>query len=592
MFGKRSNESRTPEDRARAAAERAARRSGRALPPDAFFHEVPPPDMVEPEPAALDEYAEPPRAAEPPHAAEPPRAPEPPRAAARREPPAAEPPRAAEPHEPPHAAEPRGLSSVEPVVDITALETQEHRITGTIDAIAPEHAGLELDGTIAPDDAGRGLDDGAIDRVPHFGQEGEAAADFDFAAIEPREQPAAAAPPAPVRPVPPPRAPETPVDTVPVPAPPLRSSPRRPRGHARRGRGGPPAAPARPHGVGYWARRGLGVVVLLLIGALLYVGVETFQPLHGTASGAVAVDIPAGVNASKIGDILADKGIVSSGRFFAIDATVTGRRDGLHPGHYVLKRNMTYGAALDALSAGPTAAKVVPTFKLTLPEGPSRREFAATIAKQPIAGSYLKASASPSVRAQIRKLGAPKGTKTAEGFLFPATYDLATNAPASTLVDKQLQAFEDNFAQVDMAAAKRRHMTRYDVLIIASMIEREAELPKDRALISAVIYNRLKSGMPLGIDATIRYYTNNWQRPIRQSELQADEPYNTRIHHGLPPTPIGNPGLASLKAAAHPADKPYLYYVRKPGSSGAHAFSTTAAQFERDVRRYQASRGG
>ena len=115
------------------------------------------------------------------------------------------------------------------------------------------------------------------------------------------------------------------------------------------------------------------------------------------------------------------------------------------------------------------------------------------------------------------------------------------------------------------------------------MIEREAQLARERSLVSAVIYNRLKEGMPLGIDATTRYSTNNWQRPIRQSELDRDEPYNTRLNRGLPPTPIGNPGLASIKAAAKPSSKNYLFYVRKPGKSGEHAFSSTDAQFQRDV---------
>ena len=135
-----------------------------------------------------------------------------------------------------------------------------------------------------------------------------------------------------------------------------------------------------------------------------------------------------------------------------------------------------------------------------------------------------------------------------------------------------------------MSYAKKKKLSRYDVLIIASMIEREAQLPRERALVSAVIYNRLKQGMPLGIDATIRYSTNNWQRPIRQSELDNQEPYNTGLNRGLPPTPIGNPGLASIKAAAKPSNKSYLYYVRKSGKSGEHAFSSTDAQFERDSR--------
>ena len=103
-------------------------------------------------------------------------------------------------------------------------------------------------------------------------------------------------------------------------------------------------------------------------------------------------------------------------------------------------------------------------------------------------------------------------------------------------------------------------------------------------------YNRLRDGMPLGIDATIRYETRNWQRPIRQSELDADTPYNTRLRRGLPPTPIGNPGLKSIRAAARPARTNYLFFVRKPGKSGEHAFSSTNAQFDRDAARYQASR--
>jgi uncharacterized YceG family protein len=145
---------------------------------------------------------------------------------------------------------------------------------------------------------------------------------------------------------------------------------------------------------------------------------------------------------------------------------------------------------------------------------------------------------------------------------------------------------------VDLRTARRRNLTRYDVLIIASMVEREAQLARERPLIAAVIHNRLKEGIPLGIDATIRYDINNWARPLRVSELERDTPYNTRTRRGLPPTPIGNPGLASIKAAANPARTKYLFFVRKPGKTGEHAFSTTNSEFERDVARYQASRGG
>jgi uncharacterized YceG family protein len=258
----------------------------------------------------------------------------------------------------------------------------------------------------------------------------------------------------------------------------------------------------------------------------------------------------------------------------------------------VFAKDAKYSAVLKQLTTPPKARKAPPTVKVRFTEGPSLKEMAPLVDRShKVTGSYAKAATSAAVLKKIRKLGAPKGTKTPEGFLFPATYTLVAGSSARQLVNKQLQAFEQNFARVKMGYAHSKHLTRYDVLIIASMIEREAELPRERPLVSAVIYNRLKQGMPLGIDATIRYFTNNWQRPIRESELQADEPYNTRLNRGLPPTPIGNPGLASLKAAAHPAHKPYLFYVRKPGNSGAHAFSSTDAQFERDVAKYQRSRG-
>ncbi|HVL96809.1 MAG TPA: endolytic transglycosylase MltG [Solirubrobacteraceae bacterium] len=331
----------------------------------------------------------------------------------------------------------------------------------------------------------------------------------------------------------------------------------------------------------------LGVLVLVLAGA--FVLWSTFQPGHGEGTGAVAVTVPPGGDVGSVGDLLAQRGVIDSPTFFAINATITGRRDELKPGDYTLQRDMSYGAALDALVTGPKA-KVVKTFKVTIPEGLSIGEVAPRIRESQVDGNYAAAARSRAVLRRIRKLGAPRGTRTAEGFLFPATYDLVTGSDARDLVSKQLDAFADNFAQVDMRTAKRRNLTRYDVLIIASMVEREAQLDRERPLVAAVIHNRLRDGMTLGIDATIRYAENNWTRPLRVSELERPGPYNTRLNRGLPPTPIGNPGLASLKAAANPARRDYLFYVVKPGTCGEHAFSSTDAEFQRDLARYNAER--
>ncbi|HEY7074600.1 MAG TPA: endolytic transglycosylase MltG [Solirubrobacteraceae bacterium] len=351
----------------------------------------------------------------------------------------------------------------------------------------------------------------------------------------------------------------------------------------------PPTTRPRAPRPSRWGRRLVALIAFAAIGAALYFINAVFQPFHGSGEGAVRVHIPAGSTVARIGDILERDGVIRSSTFFGINATLTFRRDRLHPGTYVLHRDMSNGDAIEALTQGPKV-RVVKTFTVTIPEGLARREVAPRIRRSPVSGDYLRASSTPAVLRRVHRLAAPRRVHTAEGFLFPATYYLYEGATAKQLVAKQLAAFAQNFRRIDMRYARSKHLTRYDVLIIASMVEREAELARERPLIAAVIYNRLKRGMPLGIDSTIRYYTNNWQRPIRVSELQSNEPYNTRLHTGLPPTPIGNPGLASLRAAAHPAHVNYLFFVRKPGKSGAHAFSSTDAQFARDNRRYQASR--
>jgi len=368
-------------------------------------------------------------------------------------------------------------------------------------------------------------------------------------------------------------------------APPPLESPRR----VPTARRPPPRRPARAPQTRHWGRRILALLALAAIGVALYAINATFQPFHGDGTGAVRVKIPEGADAGEIGDILAAKGVVDSGTFFTLNATVTGRRGGLRPGGYTLRRGMTNGEAIEALSKGPKV-KVVKTTDITIPEGPSIKEEAPKIDKTSLTGSYAKATSTPQVLRAIRKLGAPKGTKTAEGFMFPATYTVVEGGPVKNLVAKQLEAFRRNFSSVDRSYARRKHLNRYDVLIIASLVEREAQLDRERPLIASVIYNRLRLGMPLGIDATIRYQTGRWDRPILQSELDRDTPYNTRLRRGLPPTPIGNPGLKSLRAAARPARTDYLFFVRKPGKTGEHAFSSNDADFARDRARYESSR--
>ncbi|MBA3326979.1 MAG: endolytic transglycosylase MltG [Solirubrobacterales bacterium] len=335
--------------------------------------------------------------------------------------------------------------------------------------------------------------------------------------------------------------------------------------------------------------RVLGGVLLLAFALAVFVFVTLAQPFAGDAGEPVRVTIPEGSSVGEIGDVLAAAGIVDSGFLFSVRATVGGKRDDLRSGPHTLREDMSYGAAIDVLAAKPKAVAPPATIDVTIPEGRSRRETVRIVEKAGLRGDYLRASRRSGTLSP-RDFKAPRKTSTLEGFLFPATYELTGDATAGQLVERQLEAFKENFDSVSLRTARRKNLTAYDVLIIASMVEREAQLAKERPIIAAVIYNRLGDGMPLGIDATIRYATNNWTRPLRESELAIDSPFNTRKRTGLPPTPIGSPGLDSIRAAARPANVDFLYYVVKPGTCGEHAFSATDAEFQADVQRYNAER--
>jgi UPF0755 protein len=300
----------------------------------------------------------------------------------------------------------------------------------------------------------------------------------------------------------------------------------------------------------------------------------------------MTVAIPPHTSASGVGDLLERDGVVSSSTFFNVRAFLSGQRGNLRAGRYHLRRDMSYGAALDVLTTPPPAAKVT---DLTIIEGKPRAQVAALLHSQGIRGNYLAASRRSHLLSP-RAYGAPASTRTLEGFLFPSTYQLLEPIKVSALVSDQLRTFRQRFARVNLSYARTRRLTPYDVLIVASLIQGEAETARDRALIASVIYNRLRDRMPLQIDATVRYATGNYKTPITVSQLASSSPFNTYTHKGLPPAPIDSPGLAAIQAAAHPARTNYLYFVVKPCANGAHAFASNYAQFLSEVSQYRAAR--
>jgi UPF0755 protein len=393
---------------------------------------------------------------------------------------------------------------------------------------------------------------------------------------------AAAAPPAEKQPKRPSarRAAAAPAESAAAPppaeAPPAQKPPRR-SVRERFGRDGRDPRPPRPRGA--YRRRRFLALGLVLVGVLVaWFLIAFFQPPPfdpGNGSGEAIVSVPEGATASEVSDLLSKNDVVSNSTLFEWRLKLAGETGNILPGRYVLAHNMSYGAAIDKLTS--SGGKV----NVTIPEGEDRTQIAATIKDLGLSGDYL--AASKSFKGFDPNQYGAHDPKSLEGFLFPATYELDPGASVDQLISEQLQAFKQNIAGVNLSYAKSKNLTVYDVLIIASMIDKEVQIPSERALVAAVIYNRLHRGMPLGIDATTRFQFHNYTGDITESQLQSPSPYNTRINAGLTPTPIGNPGLDAIKAAARPAKVNYLYYVLNGDNSGHHCFTASAAEFDQLV---------
>ena len=335
----------------------------------------------------------------------------------------------------------------------------------------------------------------------------------------------------------------------------------------------------------------LAVIVLIVI--LLFLN-ALFQPFHGDGSGKVAVNIPKGSSVGEVGELLEKKGVISSGfiidgsTFFQARVSLSGDRSNLIAGKHVLQKDMSYGDAIDALTSEPKAASSNPTtVTVTIPEGYTRTQIAQLAKEDGLRGNYMKATVKSKYLDPAEYGG--KKAKDLEGFLFPDTWELKRHRPVKELVQLQLADFKKKIKSVNMKYAKSKNLTVYDVVTIASIIEHEAGLPSQRKQVAEVIYNRLREGMTLGSDATTRFAVHNYTKPLTQSQLESNSPYNTRVHAGLPPGPISNPGIATINAAAHPSKGQNLFFVTSPDCRKL-AFSKTEAEFEQDVQKYEASK--
>ena len=327
----------------------------------------------------------------------------------------------------------------------------------------------------------------------------------------------------------------------------------------------------------------LGVVLLI---AVLWIKSWIDHRLDppGEEGAELVVNIPQGASINDIARILQDEGVVANSTVFRYYLRYKDAGD-FQAGNYILNENMAVWRAKDVLLAGPASGPAADALRVLLPEGLTLAQIQAELLAQvPTfdADELARALAFPPLRSDYQP-----ANSTLEGMLFPDTYllDSATAEDEAALIIRLLNQFDSVAAEVGLDAAPDTvRLTPYEVVIVASLIEKEALIDEDRAKIARVVYNRLAAGWPLQIDAAVRYAVNKPSEPLTRADLEVENPYNVYNRTGLPPGPIAAPGRASLEAALNPVDGFWLFYARTDDPvPGAHTFSVTIDEHEAAV---------
>jgi UPF0755 protein len=323
--------------------------------------------------------------------------------------------------------------------------------------------------------------------------------------------------------------------------------------------------------------------VLILCLSCLFLAADVLLFLTSAAtqrSDPVIIDFPVGTPLSTLYDLLEERGIVRSSFRFRLYARLKGEARHIKAGEYEFSTALRPGAVLSKLVRGE-----VLLHQLTLPEGVTRQDIAALLAAQALAGAdqVLAMTADADL---AKELGIP--APTLEGYLFPDTYRFARHLPVATILRAMVDRFHQYFGAAQEDQARKLRLTPHEVVILASVVEKETGSASERPLIAGVFLNRLRRGIPLQSDPTVIYGLPQFDGNLTRAHLVTDTPYNTYTRRGLPAGPICNPGAAALDAVLSPAATPYLYFVGK--GDGTHHFSATLVEHNAAVARYQLHR--
>lgn len=318
-------------------------------------------------------------------------------------------------------------------------------------------------------------------------------------------------------------------------------------------------------------------IILSTVILLMCLGLATINfllsPKEIASKAFVSFDVSAGSTTNDLANKLQEKGLIKSSKAFEIYARLNGFDKQVKSGIYSLSPSMSPKEILQKMIKGDVVRNEV---KVTIPEGYTIKQMAATFEKHNLinAKSFIEAAKADNYRDKYQFLQSVPNGASLEGFLFPDTYYFSKTKPISYYINVFLKRFQDIYDKNDIAdKQKRLEYSTYEIITLASIIEGEAKLDKEKPIIAGVFYNRLQKGMPLQSCATVEYILDEHKEVLTFKDIEIDSPYNTYLYKGLPPGPINSPGLSSILAALEPADVDYYYFVSN--GDGSHSFSKT-----------------
>ncbi|HHV38177.1 MAG TPA: endolytic transglycosylase MltG [Tepidimicrobium sp.] len=323
----------------------------------------------------------------------------------------------------------------------------------------------------------------------------------------------------------------------------------------------------------YWLIPLAALMLISSIAAIYYV--KAIEAVSAEDPQVVEVEIPAGSSSKRIASILKDEGLIKSELIFYIQIKKEGVAANLKAGMYSLDTGMDMNDIIKALTQGGRNKNVL---NITIPEGYEMRQIADKLSKKGIVDKdkFLKLASNKEHFEDdypfLKHLDDDHGL---EGYLFPSTYEFHMDSTEDEVIRKMLDKFEEIYAEHIEENIDNMDLSLNELIILASIVEKEAKVDSERPMIAGVLYNRLDMDMLLQVDATVQYALEDRKERLLYKDLEVESPYNTYIHKGLPPTPIASPGEKSIIATMNPSDVDYLYYVLKKDNTGEHIFTKT-----------------